>query len=185
MVNDLDEPVGPGVVGELIVRSAEPWSLNVGYYKMPAQTAEAWRNGWFHTGDAFRYDEEGWYYFADRMSDTIRRRGENISSYEVEVMVSEYPDVIECAAIGVRTAHGGRRMSRPPARPRPRLFRPGRADPFSPAAHAPPHGAPLYRGGAQGDLPRNETSIAGCASRSCASVASQPAPGDRENPAVA
>ena len=88
------------------MRSAEPWALNVGYYKMPEQTAEAWRNGWFHTGDAFRCDDDGWYYFVDRLRDTIRRRGENISSFEVETFVAEHPDVSECAAIGVPAALG-------------------------------------------------------------------------------
>ena len=58
---------------------------------MPEATAEAWRNGWFHTGDAFRCDEEGWYYFVDRMKDAIRRRGENISAFEVENFVIEHP----------------------------------------------------------------------------------------------
>ena len=68
---------------------------------MPEQTAAAWRNGWFHTGDAFRRDEDGWFYFVDRLRDTIRRRGENISSFEVETLVVEHPAVRECAAIGV------------------------------------------------------------------------------------
>ena len=147
VVNDMDEPVGPGVVGELVVRSAEPWSLNVGYYKMPEQTAEAWRNGWFHTGDAFRYDEDGWYYFADRMSDTIRRRGENISSYEVEAMVSEHPDVIECAAIGVRTAHGDDECLVHVLVSDPATFDPAELIGFLLPAHAPSHGAALRRGG--------------------------------------
>jgi crotonobetaine/carnitine-CoA ligase len=106
VVDEYDEPVPVGDVGELVVRSAEPWALNVGYYKMPEQTVEAWRNGWFHTGDAFRVDEEGWYYFVDRLRDAIRRRGENISSFEVETSVNEYEDVVECAAVGVPAAHG-------------------------------------------------------------------------------
>jgi len=101
IVDGYDEPVGPGEVGELVVRTAEPWALNAGYYKMPEQTAAAWRNGWFHTGDAFRVDADGWYYFVDRMRDAIRRRGENISSFEVETIVVEHPDVLECAAVGV------------------------------------------------------------------------------------
>jgi crotonobetaine/carnitine-CoA ligase len=75
VVNEYDEPLGAEEVGELVVRSSEPWALNVGYYKMPEQTAQAWRNGWFHTGDAFRYDADGWYYFVDRLRDTIRRPG--------------------------------------------------------------------------------------------------------------
>ena len=106
IVDEYDEPVAPGAVGELVVRSAEPWSLNVGYYRMPEQTAAAWRNGWFHTGDAFRCDADGWYYFVDRLRDTIRRRGENISSFEVETLVAEHPAVTECAAIGVPAALG-------------------------------------------------------------------------------
>ena len=106
IVDEHDEPVPTGEVGELVVRSAEPWALNVGYYKMPEQTAAAWRNGWFHTGDAFRCDDDGWYYFVDRLRDTIRRRGENISSFEVETLVAEHPDVSECAAIGVPAALG-------------------------------------------------------------------------------
>jgi crotonobetaine/carnitine-CoA ligase len=106
LVDEHDEPVGPGEVGEMIVRSAEPWALNAGYYKMPEQTAAAWRNGWFHTGDAFRLDDDGWYYFVDRMRDTIRRRGENISSFEVETLVAEHPAVAECAAVGVRAPLG-------------------------------------------------------------------------------
>jgi crotonobetaine/carnitine-CoA ligase len=106
VVNEYDEPLPAGEVGELVVRSAEPWALNVGYYKMPEQTVEAWRNGWFHTGDAFRVDEDGWYYFVDRLRDAIRRRGENISSFEVETHVCEYDDVLECAAVGVPAVHG-------------------------------------------------------------------------------
>ncbi|GMU78547.1 MAG: acyl-CoA synthetase [Acidimicrobiia bacterium] len=106
LVNELDEPVAPGEVGELVVRTREPWALNAGYYNMPEATAEAWRNGWFHTGDAFRCDEDGWYYFVDRMRDTIRRRGENISSFEVENAVLEFPGVVECAAVGIRTPLG-------------------------------------------------------------------------------
>ena len=101
IADEFDEPVTDGDVGELLVRSAEPWALNVGYYKMPEQTAAAWRNGWFHTGDAFRRDDDGWFYFVDRLRDTIRRRGENISSFEVETLVAEHPAVRECAAIGV------------------------------------------------------------------------------------
>jgi crotonobetaine/carnitine-CoA ligase len=106
IVDELDQPVPTGVVGEMVVRSAEPWSLNAGYYKAPEETAAAWRNGWFHTGDALRVDADGWYTFVDRMRDSIRRRGENISSFEVEQLVAEHPDVLECAAIGIRTVHG-------------------------------------------------------------------------------
>jgi carnitine-CoA ligase len=98
--------VPPGVVGEMVVRTTEPWALNVGYYKAAEQTVEAWRNGWFHTGDAMKYDDDGWYYFVDRLRDSIRRRGENISSFEIENLVGEHPAVVECSAIGMRTEHG-------------------------------------------------------------------------------
>jgi crotonobetaine/carnitine-CoA ligase len=101
IADEFDEPVADGEVGEMLVRSAEPWALNVGYHKMPEQSAAAWRNGWFHTGDAFRRDADGWFYFVDRLRDTIRRRGENISAFEVETLVTEHPSVRECAAIGV------------------------------------------------------------------------------------
>jgi crotonobetaine/carnitine-CoA ligase len=106
LVDEHDAPVGVGEVGEMIVRTAEPWALNLGYYGMAAETVDAWRNGWFHTGDAFRCDEDGWYYFVDRMKDTLRRRGENISSFEVEAVVAQHPGVVECAAVGVRNALG-------------------------------------------------------------------------------
>jgi crotonobetaine/carnitine-CoA ligase len=106
LVDEHDEPVATGEVGEMVVRTREPWALNGGYYKMPEQTVEAWRNGWFHTGDAFRRDEDGWFYFVDRMKDAIRRRGENISSFEVENHVLEHPGVVDCAAVGIRTRHG-------------------------------------------------------------------------------
>lgn len=106
LVDENDEEVPLGQVGELMVRTPVPWALNVGYYKMPEKTVEAWRNGWFHTGDAFRRDEHGWYYFVDRMKDAIRRRGENISSFEVENFVIEHPLVADCSAIGVPAKFG-------------------------------------------------------------------------------
>ena len=99
--------VGVGAVGEMIVRSDEPGALTPGYYAMPEATEAAWRGGWFHTGDSFRRDADGRYYFVDRTRDTIRRRGENISSFEVEAFVAEHPDVVECAAIAVPAEHGG------------------------------------------------------------------------------
>jgi crotonobetaine/carnitine-CoA ligase len=106
IVDEHDEPVPVGEVGELIVRTAEPWGVNLGYYGMPEAGVEAWRNGWFHTGDAFREDADGYFYFVDRMRDTIRRRGENISSFEVEHAVGSHPGVRECAAVGMPTAYG-------------------------------------------------------------------------------
>ena len=97
--NDCEVPVG--TVGEMIVRTDRPWAMNHGYHKNPEATARAWRNGWFHTGDAFRRDADGYFYFVDRVKDAIRRRGENISSFEVESDVTAHPDVREAAVIGV------------------------------------------------------------------------------------
>ncbi|PJK28022.1 ATP-dependent acyl-CoA ligase [Minwuia thermotolerans] len=99
--NDCEVPVGE--VGELIVRADCPWTMNHGYYKNKSATARAWRNGWFHTGDGFRKDAEGNFYFVDRMKDAIRRRGENISSFEVETEVLAHPSVQECAAVAVKS----------------------------------------------------------------------------------
>jgi crotonobetaine/carnitine-CoA ligase len=106
IVDAHDEALGPNSKGELIVRSDEPWVLMAGYWRMPEKTAEAWRNGWFHTGDICSYDERGEFYFHDRAKDAIRRRGENISSMEVEVVVVEHPEVVECAAFGVPAEFG-------------------------------------------------------------------------------
>lgn len=97
--NDCEVPVGE--IGEMLVRTDRPWGMNSGYNANPEATAEAWRNGWFHTGDAFRRDEDGYFYFVDRVKDAIRRRGENISSFEVEADVCRHPTVREAAAIAV------------------------------------------------------------------------------------
>jgi crotonobetaine/carnitine-CoA ligase len=101
VVDEHDAPVPPNTVGELIVRASEPWVMNAGYWRMPQATADAWRNGWFHTGDGFKVNEDGWFYFVDRLKDTLRRRGENISSFEVEALVGQHPDVEQVAVIGV------------------------------------------------------------------------------------
>ena len=101
VVDAHDEPLGPGEPGELIVRTRQPWVINAGYYDKPDATANAWRNGWFHTGDEFMYDADGNFYFVDRIKDAIRRRGENISSFEVEALVNQHPDIVESAAIAV------------------------------------------------------------------------------------
>lgn len=106
LVDENDCEVAPGAVGELIVRTEQPWAMNHGYYHNPEATAIAWRNGWFHTGDAFTRDEEGDYFFVDRLKDMIRRRGENISAYELEIEVLGHPAVLEAAAIGVPSIYG-------------------------------------------------------------------------------
>jgi crotonobetaine/carnitine-CoA ligase len=96
---ETDREVAIGEVGELVVRTKLPWTMCAGYFNMPEKTVEAQRNLWFHTGDGLKRDADGWYYFVDRLKDAIRRRGENISSYEVEQAVLGHPDVVECAVV--------------------------------------------------------------------------------------
>jgi len=106
LVDKNDCEVALGEIGEMVVRTDRPWGMNSGYYKNPEATAEAWRNGWFHTGDCFRQDEEGYFYFVDRMKDAMRRRGENISSFEVEAEVVAFSAVREAAAYAVPSELG-------------------------------------------------------------------------------
>ena len=104
---DSDVELPRDQVGEILVRPKIPFCFNVGYFKMPDKTVEAWRNLWFHTGDAGRMDSEGRLFFVDRIKDRIRRRGENISSYELEQTLNEFPGVIESAAVGLRVPGAG------------------------------------------------------------------------------
>ena len=73
-----------------------------GYYKMPEETLRAFRNLWYHTGDYGMKDENGYFYFVDRKKDSIRRRGENISSFEVEEVVNSHPAILESAVIAIK-----------------------------------------------------------------------------------
>jgi crotonobetaine/carnitine-CoA ligase len=104
---ETDEPLPQGEVGEIIVRPKEPGCFMAGYFRMLEKTVEAWRNLWFHTGDAGRFDEDGRLFFVDRIKDCIRRRGENISAFEVEQVLNAHPSVAESAVIGVKTAGAG------------------------------------------------------------------------------
>jgi crotonobetaine/carnitine-CoA ligase len=106
LVDEHDCEVAIGTVGEMIVRTDRPWAMNSGYHKAPEATAKAWRNGWFHTGDAFRQDADGNFFFVDRIKDAIRRRGENISSFEVEAEIVAHPDVREAAVVAVPSELG-------------------------------------------------------------------------------
>ncbi len=106
VADENDYEVRAGQVGELLVRTTEPWRMLAGYFGMPEKSAEAWRNGWFHTGDGVMRDENGRFHFVDRIKDSMRRRGENISSMEVEAYVNEHPAVSESAAIGIPSEFG-------------------------------------------------------------------------------
>ncbi|NYT23115.1 AMP-binding protein [Alcaligenaceae bacterium] len=101
IVDEHDCEVPAGEVGELIVRTDMPFAMNHGYHNNAQATAAAWRNGWFHTGDAFRRDDEGYFYFVDRQKDALRRRGENVSSFEVEKEILAHPDVLDVAVVAV------------------------------------------------------------------------------------
>lgn len=103
LVDDLDNEVALGEVGEIVVRPRQPFSMLSEYYNMPTESLTAFRNLWFHTGDSARMDDEGYYYFVDRKKDAIRRRGENISSFEVESVINKIPEVLECAAVAVKS----------------------------------------------------------------------------------
>jgi len=98
ILDDEDEPVAAGEVGEIVLRGTQPFVTMVGYHKMAAETVECMRNYWLHTGDFGMRDEDGWFYFKDRKQDSIRRRGENISSIEVEEAVLLHDQVLEAAA---------------------------------------------------------------------------------------
>jgi crotonobetaine/carnitine-CoA ligase len=96
-----DEEVPRGTPGELVVRGDEPFAFALGYNNLPEKTVEAWRNLWFHTGDRVVRDEHGWFWFLDRIKDSIRRRGENVSSYEVEAVLTAHPSVAAAAVVPV------------------------------------------------------------------------------------
>ncbi|PZQ77368.1 MAG: acid--CoA ligase [Variovorax paradoxus] len=101
VVDELDNEVPHGTPGELVLRHDEPFAFASGYLDMPEKTVEAWRNLWFHTGDRVLRDEDGFFRFIDRIKDSIRRRGENISSYEVEQVIGAHPCVAEVAVYAV------------------------------------------------------------------------------------
>ena len=101
IVDDDDAPVPAGSVGELVVRPRRPNAMMTGYHDDPVATLTAFRNLWFHTGDLARFDDEGYLHWVDRKKDAIRRRGEMISSTELERAMLEHPAVAECAAFGV------------------------------------------------------------------------------------
>lgn len=104
---ETDTEVAVDAIGEILVRPKKPFCFNLGYFKMPDKTVEAWRNLWFHTGDAGKIDSEGRLFFVDRINDRIRRRGENISSYELEQALNQHPEVTESAVIGLKVEGAG------------------------------------------------------------------------------
>jgi crotonobetaine/carnitine-CoA ligase len=106
IVDEHDIEVPAGTTGELILRTDQPWSISHGYLADPEATSAAWRNGWFHTGDALHVDGHGHFFFRDRIKDVVRRRGENIATFEVEAELAQHPSVREVACIGVTSDEG-------------------------------------------------------------------------------
>jgi crotonobetaine/carnitine-CoA ligase len=106
LFDDQDKEVPVGEVGEIVFRPREPFIMMLEYYNMPEKTLEAFRNLWFHTGDLAKKDADGYFYFVDRKKDALRRRGENISSFEVERAVNSHPSVLESAAVAVPSELG-------------------------------------------------------------------------------
>ncbi len=101
IVNDEGVELFAGEVGEILMKPAQAGSMMLGYYNMPEATALAFRDGWFCTGDRGYLDSDGYLYFVDRKKEAIRRRGENISAYEVEMILCKHPAILEVAAIAV------------------------------------------------------------------------------------
>jgi crotonobetaine/carnitine-CoA ligase len=103
VVDEYDNELPPGSPGELVLRADEPFSFSTGYFGMPEKTVDAWRNLWLHTGDRVECDADGYFRFLDRIKDVIRRRGENISSYEVEQAIIRHPAVQNAAVFPVKS----------------------------------------------------------------------------------
>jgi len=101
IVDDKDRPLPHGSVGEIVSRPRKNWSMFSGYYRADAKTVQTLRNLWYHSGDAGCLDDDGWLYFKHRLNEAIRRRGENISAYEVETVAEKHPDIVESAAFGI------------------------------------------------------------------------------------
>jgi crotonobetaine/carnitine-CoA ligase len=106
VVDEDDEEVPDGTPGELVMRADEPFAFATGYWGLPEETVRAWRNLWFHSGDRVVREPGGWFRFVDRMKDAIRRRGENISAWEVEQAIGLHADVEGVAAVPVPSELG-------------------------------------------------------------------------------
>ena len=103
IVDDEDNELPPGQAGEIVVRPRKPLVMFEGYWKRPEDTLKLYRNMWFHTGDIGKFDEEGFFYFVDRKKDYLRRRGENISSFEMESTFRQHPAIEDVAVHGVKS----------------------------------------------------------------------------------
>jgi crotonobetaine/carnitine-CoA ligase len=110
VVDDHDNDVEAGAIGEIIVRPARNHVMMEGYWNNPEAMIKSIRNLWFHTGDLARRDEDGFLWFVERGTDSIRRRGENVSAWEVERVLADHPDLLEAAVYGVPSELGGQEV---------------------------------------------------------------------------
>lgn len=106
IVDELDRELPAGTAGEIIVRPLHPDIMFMGYWRRPEETLKLLRNLWFHSGDIGKFDEQGYFYFVDRKKDYLRRRGENISSFEMESAFARHPDIAEVAVHAVPSDKG-------------------------------------------------------------------------------
>jgi carnitine-CoA ligase len=106
IVDEDDNDVPDGTAGELVLRTDLPFAFATGYWRLPELTVESWRNLWFHSGDRAVRDPDGSFRFLDRMKDAIRRRGENISAWEVEQVIQSHPQVASAAVVPVPSELG-------------------------------------------------------------------------------
>jgi carnitine-CoA ligase len=102
LLDDDDNEVAEGEVGEICVRPRVPFAIFNGYFRQPDATLDAFRNLWYHTGDLARRDADGELFFADRKKDSLRHKGRNINSFEVEHIARQFPGVTDAAAVGVK-----------------------------------------------------------------------------------
>ena len=110
VVDDHDVDVPAGEMGEIVVRPKRNHVMMEGYWNNPQATVKALRNLWFHTGDLARRDEEGFLWFIERGTDSIRRRGENVSAWEIERVLADHPELLEAAVFGVPSELGGQEV---------------------------------------------------------------------------
>ena len=122
IVDDLDNELPTNTPGEIVVRPLRPDIMFQGYWRRPEETLRLMRNLWFHTGDIGKFDDQGFFYFIDRKKDYLRRRGENISSFEMESAFSQHPDIAEVAVHAVPAAAGGPSRRRPSPRSSPGAY---------------------------------------------------------------
>lgn len=156
IVDETDRPLPPGVMGEIVSRPRRNWRMFSGYWRADAKTVQTLRNLWYHSGDAGFMDADGWLYFKHRLNEAIRRRGENISAFEVETVAEKHPEVVESAAFGMPSEFTEEDiMVVAQRRPGSELTPAGLLDHFR--ASAPRHMVPRYVEVTDEPLPRTPT----------------------------